>query len=249
MKQPQQEKNVEFNFLSDKYNKLNEKIEKKPFKKIAFLGVAIGFGILLSYQTVAGLGSAFNSLAESVQQSENESQAKSQAEVTKIAKSIKTIPLEEMKNFLLYMKVQQNIYDEKVAFVTDNLIKAESTWTGGGNFVAGLEHSKELNNNLTDHKKAMGDLITQHQQVYRSVMNDDLKTLSVNDIKAFMQSFESYTANVTIHNADLEKIINEKIFIDEEGNKQYNTKNNILDKIKVVDKNIENATNSVKPKM
>lgn len=252
MKQQQQEKNLDFNFLSDKYNKLNEKIEKKPFKKLAFLGISIGFGMMLGFQAFAGLGTAFGAMGAAIERSETEDLAAKNAEVTKIAKTIKAIPPEEIKSFLAYMKVQQNIYDEKVALVSDAIIKAEREWLAAGNggaMVEDVTSAESLNNDLTDHKKAIGDMITKHQHVYRSVTTNDLKELSLDDVRDFMKSFESYNANVTIHNPNLEKSINNKLFVDEEGNKLYINKHNLLDRIKEIEKNMENATNSVKPKM
>lgn len=253
MKQQQQkEKNLDFNFLSDKYNQLHEKIEKKPFKKIAFLGIAIGFGLMLGYQTISGIGGVFHAMGTAIEKSDAESLAAKNAEIAKMAKTIKAITPEEIKNFLAYMKVQQNIYDEKVALVSDSIVKAEREWLDagkGGSFVEDIVVAERLNNDLTDHKKSVGDLITKHQNVYRSVANNDFKDLSVDDVKSFMTSFESYNANVTIHNHDLEKSINEKLFVDEEGNKFYVNKHNLLEKMKEIEKNMENATNSVKPKM
>lgn len=241
----------DFNFLTDKYTKTVDNIEKKSFKKLAFMGLSIGIGLFFGMQIIHGAGSAFTSLTYSLEHSHDEERADNKLEVNRLSIKIKQISPAEFNNFLAYLKLEQNIYNEKVAFTSEIILKAnaESNAIYPALSSVDLDSAKSLNNALTEHKKNIENDITKFQAIYDNITDGNLKAVSIKDITSLKSALNSYNANIFIHDTDLEKTINKSLFSDNEGNKKYNVKYKILERVKVIDQNMDNSIATFKPKM
>lgn len=226
-----------FDFITDIYEKAHTNVERKSFKKLAFLGLVVALGIPLTFSGINTATSYFESQTQQMIAGKNP-----------YVEQIKKIDQEDFNKFVGYLKLQQNIYDEKSSFISEVLTKAERS-TNKKDEVSGLKHVRAINEELIDHKKYFEEVIYNDQEVYNNVKIGNFDDLSQEKAKKFLKHFQYYRSNIIYHNEEFEKTLNEKIFTSNEVNKAYNLRFKIIERLRVIDDKMEKSVLAHKPKM
>lgn len=225
-----------FDFITDMYEKAHSNVEKKSFKKLAFIGLVIALGFPATMAGIYSTANYFNEQSQEMVSGKNP-----------YVEQIKKISQEEFTNFIGYLKLQQNIYDEKTSFISEVLIKAERSTNNKDN-VLGLKKVREINDELIDHKKNFEHTIYTTHEIYNNVKINNFKDVDESDAKQFLKAYQYYRSNIIYHNDEFEKTLSNSIFTSNEVNKAYNLRFKIIERLRVIDDKMEKAVLVHKPK-
>jgi hypothetical protein len=225
------------------FTKKIDVINKKSYKKIAFLGISIGCGLFFGVSFISGMGSAFHSYSAW----ETQKNTVYKQNLTNMTAKIKNINAEDFNNFMTYMKSQSTMYDEKSNLISTSIISAEHDWIEvkkeSSRSVLPLSNAEELSNELLKHKKHVEEDISKLQSTFTKIANNNTESLTQKEVENFMNSYQSFKSNLIIHDVDFEKSLNAYVFSVYDGNKNYNQEHKIYDQLKTLDAKIENSAN------
>jgi hypothetical protein len=253
------ENQINFFKATEKITQIAQTVDKKPFFKLGFL-------TLLASVSFAGiLGFSYNAAVvykgeNAIEQTKTKyalevAQAK-KLEDTKIINMrnninlgrainvIKSIPKEDMANFITYLKYHQTMYDKRRDIISDALMGAE---VHIGSY-DGSEHTQLLQNTVTAHKKNYENLISTAQIVYNDLQNNTGKVFD-DDVNKVFTLYSNYKSNLLTRNVDIEKSLHKYTYPDERGNAHYNEENSIVSKIRTSENEVEQNIIQVKPKL
>lgn len=239
-------------FFTDFFTKKHENIEKKSFKKLAFLGLAIGCGIAFGFVFISTTSAAFSSTVKYISEYSTASTLLENKEKQNILNIIEKIPTTEFTEFAQYMNLQGMIYDEKVNFVANSIVNAEYNWTkvqsNSSSGISSISRAESLSNELVRYKTDIDERMKSFQQIYIAAIhkNIDLKKFSMDDLNSFNQYYSNFQSHSFLHDSKLEKEINDALFVNYSGNKEFNQKNSIYDKAQALDVKMNNF---LKPKI
>ena len=157
--------------------------------------------------------------------------------ITEISK----IKPDEFILFNEHLNKQKFIYDDKVNFLSSEIVNAYQNWTlkelKSGNDVLSPASAKSINNELADYHESIDDDI----KLYNSIYSDTNKNnFSKNQLKKLLTSYEGFKNNNFYSNSDIEKEINSYLYTGYTGNVIYFKEHDTLNKIKEFDTTIKN---------
>jgi hypothetical protein len=245
--------NDEFGF----FTKQVHEVQQKPFKKLAFLGIAWGLGLGLSLGMVQFGINAYNQSAQKevqiaaihqqqISSEQTKMQQASEGQRNTVLNKIKKISPDNFKHFMNYLENEQNFYDTRVQLVTDSIIAAQAAERSTS--LDGLGESQKLNNNLSIYKKNYEGLILKINNLYQSVQ-DNQTNQPIADLNSMVEIYNRFQAGLPIRNVEIEKQLNAYLFAKNKGNVSYNTSHQILEKEKALENDAINIIKSNKLKM
>lgn len=230
-----QEKEIDF-FTRSKENiqALAQKVDKRPFFKLAFLTVALGCTI--------GLGIHLSSIGFHYYQHLNEIKANNQKNALNIdIEQIKKITPEEFSDFTHYLKNNENIYNELSYLTIDSLLQAEKVNYGASSDAN--DRNKDISNQLTIYKKDIENIINLSNEVYNNVQQQNIGQLQYDNIELFLHYYRNYSAGIYTRNKEMEEVINNSLYNIKQVNKETNVSNHIYEQVKVLEKTIDTGYN------
>jgi hypothetical protein len=247
----EQEYLKEFNFFTKPVTNTKQFVNKKPFSKLAFLGLAIGcgFAIMLSgseymihsiqiqesKQDQANLIQSQNvhEQIKKIQESQ-ENYAKIVIANSKIASDkIKKISPEAFSNFINYLKMNQELYDSRIHFINDAIIKDQST--DSQHALDGLTTSSRLDNLLSEYKKSFETKIIQYNNTYQHILNGNTD-IPATQINQLLNDYDLSSSGIFITDVNLEKEIHQVEYAKNKTNVSYNLEHNVFEKMTQLEK-------------
>lgn len=243
----------EINFFTkskENINELAQKVDKKPFFKLAFLSIAFGCSI--------GIGVSFvnnwyhNHLVNVANEEKQEKQKiEKQAALNKqnfdyLISQIAKIDSDNFQQFISYLKYNQNIYDDKINLIANAATQAslENKSESADSQAIGTE----INNHLSSYKRDMENIIQTNQRIYSQINNKFYQSLDYDEVDNFIKYYENYKANVLNHSKDMDELINDKLYPGH-FNQIYYNQNHIPEQAQAIDKKINDELVNYKPKM
>jgi hypothetical protein len=256
----EQEKLKEFNFFNKTVNSTTKFVDKQPFHKLAFLGIvtSISFVILLqgtSYlQGVLHKHELLNEqqellnkkhIAEQLRYKQELQREQTQIDIanSKLAyEKIKQISPEDFAKFITYLEKNADLYDSRINLLIKSIITAESM---ANQTLDSAQTSENLENWLSWYKKSFEVKIIQSNNIYLSILNGKTN-ISARKINQLFNDYNLSLSGIFATDTNLEKVLHQVEYTDEQGNKNYNKKNHVFEQMTALK---DAATTSIKPKM
>ena len=236
------------------FTKQVKEVQQKPFKKLAFLGIAWGIGFGLTFGA-ANFGINMynqNEIKEAqVVTMQQQATLNQQQQLQKSVKAendlwvakIKKIPAADFQNFMGYLDIQQNFYDSRVDLVSKSLLAAQAE--NRATSIDGQSASRNLRDNLSTYKKHYEGITVKVNNIYNTIQ-DNQTAPTVAEMKGFMDIYNNYKAGLPMRNVDMEKQLHGYLFLKNQGNVSYNANNQIIDKEKALEAEVVNTIKSRK---
>lgn len=259
IEQERANKNDTFGF----YTQQIKVIQEKPFKKLAFLGLAWGIGMGLSLGVVYGgfhsynLSSqnehiAFMAQQQQITQTNLDKQKENLQNVVArkmdLVNQIKAITPDQFSHFMNYVDKQQNLYDTRVNLVREGLIQAQVQ--DRAHSLDGLTESQKLSDLLSIYKSNYDQQILNMQKVYKNSANaNSAKNIDIKDLNTFLEFYSTYQAGIPIRNVAIEKQLHTYVYAKNKANVDYNLSHKVVEEDKALEKEVINDIKANKPKM
>jgi hypothetical protein len=198
-------------------------VEKQSYKKLSFVTF-----LLTLFLSTGIVGGKFIVNKASPQPVKTVAISKQQEKL--VVQQIKQMDKKEFINMLAYINKNISVYDEKVDFVRNAIVKAnlESSYSS-----LNPSHTKNLVEELNQYKEQMKEDIARLNQVKLSIENNI--EVSNDDIGFFFKYLTSYRSKIILNNKDLDEKIHFLVFTNASGNKEYNQQHNVYETLKNFD--------------
>ena len=211
------------------FAKVHEKVEKKSYKKLAFLGVCIGVAFAVGLGSITG----YMHYRENVQRVEQQ-QALADAQDAQKGMEFYNIQIRKIDpasfaGFQAYLKANQTLYDSRVELVVSADRETEKAHSFGHS-ESSSSVAQILNDLNNDHKKNMEYKINTFSDLYARVMASQAQNIKPSVYKDFMSYYNNYQANVYTLNPKLDKALSDSLNSNLDNNKSDNEKNGTYQK-------------------
>lgn len=255
--QESQKTNDTFGF----YTQQIKQIQEKPFKKLAFLGLAWGIGMGLSFGLVYGSFQSYNlsskndhalfmAQQQKIEQSNLDAQKENMnnilAKKTDLFNQIKSITPDQFSQFMVYIEKQQSLYDSRISMVREGLIEAQVK--DRAHSLDGLTESQKLSDLLSLYKSNYDNEILKMQKIYKTPMSN-VKNVDIKDMNTFIEFYANYQAGIPVRNMAIEKQLHSYIYAKNKANVDYNLSHQVVEQDKTLEKELINDIKVNKPKM
>lgn len=222
----------DFDFSKKAIESINKKfqiVNLYSYKKTFFLSISIATFISAGIFTVHNVNSYF----DTKRQNEN-------IEAISSSNLIKKVTDNEFGTIIKHMQLNKDIYDEKIVFLQEIIVKAEvKDYKNTISAKAAAELGKELEN----YKEKINSDINQLYLIQNNAKND-IK-IDKKDLELFIKYQHLSKTKTILHSTELNNLMNDFIYTKSKGNNTYNVENNIYETLKLLDKNITNTFNNV----
>lgn len=216
MPQVQQEKDIKIDFFASPKEVIKKKINPMPYRKLAFLGLAIGIGFSIPY-------SIYNGIEHHLVQKISEAKVQRSYYV----QQINAINPDQFARFVSYMNQSENSYDEEMKLLLDSQNKAATQVQKG-------EHYASINETLSVAKEPLDKFkdkvfrdLNLFQDIYSRVKSGNADTVSEDRLNYFLDFYHKSQQGVLLSNSEVEKKMDERMYLSAEANKRYNNENEV----------------------
>jgi hypothetical protein len=219
MPQVEQDKNIEsIDFFSNPKEAIKKKITPMPYKKLAFLGLAMGVGLSIPYSIYTGIEHHF---------AQKTAEARVQSDY--YAQQINAITPDQFARFVNYMNQSENSYDDEMKLLLDSENKAATQVQKG-------EHYASINETLSATKEPLDKFkdkifrdLNLFQDIYTRVKSGHADTVSEDRLNYFLNFYHKSQQGVLLSNSDVEGHINDRMYLNTETNQRYNRDNGVYE--------------------
>jgi hypothetical protein len=227
MPQVEQENNVDsINFFSNPKEAIKKKVTPMPYRKLAFLGLAMGVGLSIPFSIYTGIEHYFT-----------QKHGVEQVQRDYYTQQINAITPDQFARFVNYMNQSENSYDDEMKLLLDSENAAAKDVKSG-------EHYAGVNETLTSAKPSLDTFkdkvfrdLNLFQDIYTRVKSGHADTVSEDRLNYFLNFYHKSQQGVLLSNTDVEQHINERMYSNTEANQRYNRENGVYDQYETMKKN------------
>lgn len=226
MAQIEQENNVDsINFFSNPKEAIKKKVTPMPYRKLAFLGLAMGVGLSIPYSIYTGIEHHFaqKTSAERVQRDYYTQQ-------------ISAITADQFAHFVNYMNQSENSYDDEMKLLLDSENTAAKDVKSGEHYAGPNETLNTVKPSLDKFKDKVFRDLNLFQDIYTRLKSGHADTVSEERLNYFLNFYHKSQQGVLLSNPDVEQHINDRMYSDTEANKRYNHDNGVYEQYEAMKK-------------
>jgi hypothetical protein len=216
--QTQTEKYDDFDFTK----KLKDKVEKQSYTKLTFIVV-----LFVSLLFAGYVGS--NMVLSKAQKQTVATQQQKQL----LIQDIKQMSDAEFTNMLEFISLNVGIYDAKVTYVQEIVVKADAEEMQ----TITTHNATDLGNFLTEYKNGVKQDVAKLMLIRKSVSNNI--DVSQEDVSTFFNYMGAYKSKMRLNDTNIDNRIHKVLYDSASGNQRYNKKNNVFERIKEFDNQLK----------
>jgi hypothetical protein len=220
----QAQNNADNEVKLDFFTKNAEKINKISYRKLivtvlmfgAFTGLVIG-GTSIAYRVW--------------QDAKLQNQQQTLDALNNEVAQIRQIDDAHFTRFLNYLNLNQAFYDTRVTILNKAVMESVRETHFNKDYDNPSEVTDDLNNGLSEYKKAMEWRLNKFSNIYQKVHLNGKVTAndSEGDYKQLLQYYHNYQAGVWTTDPDVEKLLNKTLYSSKNGTLEYYNDNHVMD--------------------